>query len=61
LFELDDAVIALMMLSWIFFLLAKWYWPVVALNIVGAVGLFWFFRDRVRVNNENIIKSAKHI
>lgn len=60
LFELDDAVIALMMLSWIFFLLAKWYWPVVALNIVGAVGLFWFFSSGfVEVkHHKNIIIDA---
>ncbi|CNI36345.1 hypothetical protein [Yersinia vastinensis] len=43
LFEPDDAFISLMMLSWIFFLLAKWHWPVVVLNILGAVGVFWFF------------------
>ncbi|WP_145509780.1 MULTISPECIES: hypothetical protein [Yersinia] len=60
LFELDDAIIALMMLSWIFFLLAKWYWPVVALNIVGAVGLFWFFSSGfVEVkHHKNIIIDA---
>ncbi|CNI18450.1 hypothetical protein [Yersinia pekkanenii] len=43
LFELDEAVISLMVLSWIFFLLARWYWPVVVLNVVGGIGVFLFF------------------
>ncbi|QHB33216.1 hypothetical protein F0T03_14320 [Yersinia canariae] len=60
LFELDDAIISLMMLSWIFFLLAKWHWPVVALNILGAVGVFWFFSSGfVEIkHHQNIIINA---
>lgn len=42
-FDLDDAIIFLMSLSWLFFLLSKWRWQVVALNALGGVGLFWFF------------------
>ncbi|CNB02859.1 membrane protein [Yersinia similis] len=42
-FELDHAIIFLMLLSWVFFLLSKWRWQVVALNVLGGVGLFWFF------------------
>ncbi|HDL7090882.1 TPA: hypothetical protein PXM39_002349 [Yersinia enterocolitica] len=59
-FELDDAIISLMMLSWIFFLLAKWHWPVVVLNIVGSVGVFWFFSSGfVEVkHHKNIIINA---
>ncbi|EKN3724921.1 TPA: hypothetical protein ACPZRY_003462 [Yersinia enterocolitica] len=59
-FELDDAVILLMILSWILFLLAKWHWPVVVLNIVGAVGVFWFFSSGfVEVkHHQNIIINA---
>ncbi|AHM73213.1 hypothetical protein [Yersinia hibernica] len=60
LFELDDSIISLMMLSWIFFLLAKWHWPVVALNLLGAAGVFWFFSSGfVEVkHHQNIIIDA---
>ncbi len=59
-FELGDAIVSLMMLSWIFFLLAKWHWPVVVLNIVGAVGVFWFFSSGfVEIkHHQNIIINA---
>lgn len=59
-FEFDDAIISLMVLSWIFFLLAKWHWPVVVLNIVGAIGVFWFFSSGfVEVkHHQNIIINA---
>ncbi|WP_235921495.1 hypothetical protein [Yersinia artesiana] len=59
-FELDDAIILLMALSWVFFLLAKWHWPVVILNILGAVGVFWFFSSGfVEVkHHQNIIINA---
>ena len=60
LFEFDDAIILLMMLSWIFFFLAKWHWPVVVLNIVGAIGVFGFFSSGlVEVkHHQNIIINA---
>lgn len=60
LIELDDAIISLMVLSWIFFLLAKWHWPVVTLNVLGAVGVFWFFSSGfVEVkHHKNIIINA---
>lgn len=60
LFEFDDAFILLMMLSWIFFFLAKWHWPVVTLNIVGAIGVFGFFSSGlVEVkHHQNIIINA---
>ncbi|WP_145588638.1 hypothetical protein [Yersinia aldovae] len=60
LFELDDAIILLMALSWIFFLLAKWHWPVVALNTLGAVGVFLFFSSGLveLKHHENIIIEA---
>ncbi len=60
LFELDDALILLMALSWIFFLLASWYWPVVALNTFGAVGVLLFFSSGLvdLKHHENIIIQA---
>lgn len=58
--EFDDAIISLMISSWIFFLLAKWHWPVVVLNIVGSIGVFWFFSSGfVEVkHHKNIIINA---
>lgn len=41
-FELDDAAILLIMISWISFLLTKFHWPVVIINIIGAIGIFIF-------------------
>lgn len=60
LFELDDAIISLMLLSWIFFLLAKWHWPVVMLNLLGALGIFWFFASGFveMKHHKNIIVNA---
>lgn len=60
LIELDDAIISLMVLSWIFFLLAKWHWPVVILNTLGAIGVFWFFSSGfVEIkHHKNIIINA---
>ncbi|MFA3778185.1 hypothetical protein [Yersinia sp. 1652 StPb PI] len=60
LFELDDAVISLMLLSWIFFLLARWHWPVVMLNLLGVIGVFWFFASGFveMKHHKNIIINA---
>ncbi|WP_145522685.1 hypothetical protein [Yersinia rohdei] len=60
LFELDDAIICLMLVGWLFFLLAKWHWPVVILNVLGVVGMFWFFSSgflEVK-HHKNIIINA---
>lgn len=54
-FDMDDAAILLIMASWISFLLAKFHWPVVVINIIGSVGVFLFlssdFSDLKHHNN----------
>lgn len=63
-FELDDAIIFLMSLSWIFFLLSKWHWQVVVLNILGGGGLFLFFYSGfvdIKYHNNIIIRALVKI